>query len=107
MKIFSICAFLIALLVLVVACSPHAYAQTCQPSGHLTGRKPPLGRCNTENDSECCVQGKPYPTYTCSPPVSGRTKAKLTLNSFQEGGDGGGESFCESVTTVSTLITPK
>ncbi|PRQ20885.1 putative rlpA-like protein, double-psi beta-barrel [Rosa chinensis] len=36
-----------------------------------------------------------YPTYTCSPPMSGNTQAYLTLNSFEAGGDGGGPSECD------------
>ncbi|CAN4111620.1 unnamed protein product [Withania somnifera] len=37
-----------------------------------------------------------YTTYKCSPPVTGNTKAVLTLNSFQKGGDGGGPSECDN-----------
>ncbi|CAI9264905.1 unnamed protein product [Lactuca saligna] len=37
-----------------------------------------------------------YTTYTCSPPVTGDTKATLTINSFQKGGDGGGPSECDN-----------
>ncbi|KAF9613798.1 hypothetical protein IFM89_011967 [Coptis chinensis] len=37
-----------------------------------------------------------YTTYTCSPPISGNTKAFLTLNSFESGGDGGGPSECDN-----------
>ncbi|OMO65776.1 hypothetical protein CCACVL1_21403 [Corchorus capsularis] len=40
--------------------------------------------------------GKYYTTYTCSPPVSSQTKATLTLNSFEAGGDGGGPSECDN-----------
>jgi hypothetical protein len=32
----------------------------------------------------------------CSPPVSSHTKATLTLNSFEKGGDGGAPSECDS-----------
>ncbi|KAJ7962368.1 RlpA-like double-psi beta-barrel domain containing protein [Quillaja saponaria] len=35
-------------------------------------------------------------TYKCSPPVSIRTKATLTINSFEKGGDGGAESECDN-----------
>ncbi|KAK2988381.1 hypothetical protein RJ640_019263 [Escallonia rubra] len=49
-----------------------------------------------ENDSDCCVQGKFYTTYTCSPSVSSNTKATLTLNAFQKGGVGGGPSECDN-----------
>ncbi|CAK9169459.1 unnamed protein product, partial [Ilex paraguariensis] len=52
--------------------------------------------CNTENDSECCVEGKYYGIYKCLLRVSGRTKAVLTINSFEKGGDGGAESECDN-----------
>ncbi|KAJ4828183.1 hypothetical protein Tsubulata_025064, partial [Turnera subulata] len=58
--------------------------------------KPPPGQCNQENDSDYCKAGKYYTTYTCSPPVTTNTKAFLTLNSFQKGGDGGGPSECDN-----------
>ncbi|XP_059654225.1 uncharacterized protein LOC132300936 [Cornus florida] len=70
-------------------------AQTCKPSGKLKGKKPPPGECNTKNDSECCEEGKLYTTYKCSPKVSSHTKAVLTINSFEKGGDGGAESECD------------
>ncbi|KAK3205959.1 hypothetical protein Dsin_020005 [Dipteronia sinensis] len=49
----------------------------CQPSGTLT--------CG----------GTPYTTYTCSPSVTSSTQAKLTLNNFAQGGDGGDPSECD------------
>ncbi|XP_050387355.1 uncharacterized protein LOC126803620 [Argentina anserina] len=70
-------------------------AQQCRPSGRIRGKKPPPGQCNKEDDSDCCKAGKMYPKYTCSPPISGNTKAYLTLNSFEAGGDGGGPSECD------------
>ncbi|KAL8111328.1 kiwellin-1-like [Apium graveolens] len=70
-------------------------AEACSPSGKIRGIKPPHGQCNTENDSDCCVKGKLYNKYKCSPSVSSHTKATLTLNSFQKGGDGGGPSECD------------
>ncbi|XVF78790.1 hypothetical protein PTKIN_Ptkin14bG0165300 [Pterospermum kingtungense] len=71
-------------------------AQSCGPSGNIRGKKPPPGQCNTENDSDCCKEGKLYTTHNCSPPVSSHTKATLTLNSFDAGGDGGGASECDN-----------
>ncbi|KAF8378535.1 hypothetical protein HHK36_029878 [Tetracentron sinense] len=71
-------------------------AQTCRPSGSIRGTKPPPGQCNTENDSDCCVAGKLYTTYKCSPTVSQSTKAVLTINSFEKDGDGGGPSECDN-----------
>ncbi|CAN6341897.1 unnamed protein product [Urochloa humidicola] len=65
--------------------------QTCQPSGSIPGKS---GTCNTENGSECCRTGQSYTTYDCSPAVTGSTQATLTLNSFAEGGDGGGAAAC-------------
>ncbi|XP_062090308.1 kiwellin-1-like [Humulus lupulus] len=71
-------------------------AKSCNPSGKIRGKKPPRGKCNPENQSECCKKGKAYTTYKCSPPVSSHTKAVLTINSFQKGGDGGGPSECDN-----------
>ena len=42
--------------------------------------------------SSCCKTGVNYPQYTCSP--SSKSSSLLTLNSFQEGGDGGGAGAC-------------
>ncbi|KVI00814.1 putative ripening-related protein 1 [Cynara cardunculus var. scolymus] len=95
MKNLCIDACILAFLVILVAFPLKIDAQTCNPSGGIRGRKPPPGQCNTENDSDCCVQGKFYTTYTCSPPVTSDTKATLTINSFQKGGDGGGPSECD------------
>ncbi|GJZ66516.1 RlpA-like double-psi beta-barrel domain-containing protein [Tanacetum coccineum] len=86
---------LLVLIALLAASSFEIKAQTCKPSGGVRGKKPRAGQCNRENDSDCCVQGKFYTTYTCSPPVTSGTKATLTLNSFQKGGDGGGPSACD------------
>ncbi|KAI3719286.1 hypothetical protein L6452_20181 [Arctium lappa] len=77
----------LVVLVLLAATSFEIDAQTCKPDGGIRGKKPPPGQCNRQNDSDCCVQGKFYTTYTCSPPVTSDTKATLTINSFQKGGD--------------------
>ncbi|GJU47053.1 putative RNA-directed DNA polymerase [Tanacetum coccineum] len=83
----------------IAASSFEIKAQTCKPSGGITGKKPPAGQCNRENDSDCCVQGKFYTTYTCSPPVTGGTKdtlrARLVRRIFQKGGDGDSPSECD------------
>ncbi|KAA8544086.1 hypothetical protein F0562_021737 [Nyssa sinensis] len=50
---------------------------SCKPSGTL--------KCGANS----------YPTYTCSPPVTSSTPAKLTNNDFSKGGDGGGPSECD------------
>ncbi|KAI3434347.1 uncharacterized protein J3R85_006611, partial [Psidium guajava] len=81
--------FLLFIFILLVGSTcPSTEAQSCKPSGRIRGRKPPPKRCNPENQSECCKQGVFYRTFKCSPPVSHRTKATLTINSFQKGGDG-------------------
>ncbi|XP_074565656.1 putative ripening-related protein 1 [Curcuma longa] len=64
----------------------------CQVSGYLRGT---AGHCNRGFDSECCEAGQSYPQYHCSPQVTGSTRATLTLNSFEEGGDGGAQSACD------------
>lgn len=70
-------------------------AQICNPSGSLRGKKPPGNHCNHHNMAECCKEGEFYKTYRCSPPVSQRTEAILTLNSFEKGGEGGWASQCD------------
>ncbi|KAA8520616.1 hypothetical protein F0562_014872 [Nyssa sinensis] len=37
-----------------------------------------------------------HASLVCSPKVTGHTKAVLTINSFEEGGDGGGPSECDN-----------
>ncbi|KAL5996060.1 hypothetical protein ACLOJK_026133 [Asimina triloba] len=65
----------------------------CKPSGHLNGKS---HSCNTEHDSDCCEAGRKYPQFNCSPPVTGATRARMTINSFAEGGDGGAPSECDN-----------
>jgi len=61
----------------------------CHPSGSLEG--PSTGHiCG-----ECCKPGHLYPKYQCSPPVTKSTRAVMTLNNFEEGGDGGDPSECD------------
>ncbi|XVF33352.1 hypothetical protein REPUB_Repub17cG0161200 [Reevesia pubescens] len=67
------------------------FTYTCKPSGKIRGKKPPPNKC----DSYCCKVGKLYDTYKCSPEVSDRTKATLTLNGFGAGEDGGGQCECD------------
>ncbi|XWS10921.1 hypothetical protein CRYUN_Cryun38cG0039900 [Craigia yunnanensis] len=71
-------------------------AQTCKPNGKIRAKKPRSGRCTIEDDPDCCKEGKLYTTYKCSPPVSNLTKATLTLNSFEAGGDGTAPSKCDN-----------
>ncbi|WJX93023.1 hypothetical protein P8452_74596 [Trifolium repens] len=90
-------SFLLLAITLILTSFVHSEAQNCRPNGAIRGKKAPPGQCNQENDSDCCVcvQGKMYTTYKCSPSVSTHTKAYLTLNSFQKGGDRGGPSECD------------
>ncbi|MED6217090.1 hypothetical protein PIB30_014548 [Stylosanthes scabra] len=96
MKSFCSKAPFIFLIFLVITNCLFSEAQKCRPSGRIIGKKPPPGQCNTENDSDCCKEGKAYTTYECSPPVTSHTKATLTLNSFEKGGDGGSPSECDN-----------
>ncbi|KAL6641236.1 hypothetical protein ACP70R_019417 [Stipagrostis hirtigluma subsp. patula] len=102
------CTKLLSVLVLLQVLSLHVHGATaatnttrarprrgggkCHISGFLRGKG---HKCDTEHGSECCVEGRRYPQYRCSPPVSARTPAILTLNCFAEGCDGGGRSFCD------------
>ncbi|KAJ8448161.1 hypothetical protein Cgig2_031885 [Carnegiea gigantea] len=90
--------FFLKMLVLlsIIMTSSAVMAQECRPSGRITGRQPPPGKCNTENDSECCVPGQNYTTYWCSPPVTNHTEAVLNLSGFDEGQDGGGPARCDN-----------
>ena len=83
------------LLILFLLSSSIVRAQECKPSGKLKGTKPPKDQCNTADGAECCVQGKLYDIYNCSPPVSKATEAILTLNNFEKNGDGGAPSECD------------
>ncbi|KAE8814052.1 putative ripening-related protein 5 [Hordeum vulgare] len=64
----------------------------CQPSGYLPGRS---GNCEMSNSPDCCVDGKQYLQFLCSPPVSATTWAVLTVNGFSKGKDGGLPSECD------------
>ncbi|KAL6642897.1 hypothetical protein ACP70R_021078 [Stipagrostis hirtigluma subsp. patula] len=71
-----------------------ASAATCHPSGFVHGK----GRhCNSsENGSEnCCVTGKRYPRFRCSPPVSARTPAILRFSRFDNGEDDQRIALCD------------
>ncbi|KAK7836239.1 kiwellin-1-like [Quercus suber] len=92
---FSV-VFVLLLFPLLVTKWSCVEAQTCNPGEKFRGTDPPAGKCNTENDSKCCKEGEFYDTYTCSPPVSSSTPAKLTFNSFEEEGDGGDASACDN-----------
>ncbi|KAL9396904.1 hypothetical protein Peur_011157 [Populus x canadensis] len=96
MRTFSVRFSAPLLVVLVLTYALHIEAQQCRPSGQIRGTNPPPDQCNQENDSDCCKDGKYYTTYKCSPLVSSHTKATLTLNSFEGGGDGGAPSECDN-----------
>ncbi|KAL6642896.1 hypothetical protein ACP70R_021077 [Stipagrostis hirtigluma subsp. patula] len=95
---------LLAVLVLLQVLSLHVHGATatkrkpgaggkCHVTGFLHGKG---HKCNKKNGSECCVEGRRYPQFRCSPPVSAKTPAVLTVNSFAPGGDGGGKAFCDN-----------
>lgn len=76
--------------------SLEATLEACKPSGHIQAKGPQPGLCSQLNTTDCCVPGRFYPVYNCSPPVSANTAAMLTLNSFEKGGDGASPSECDS-----------
>ncbi|KAH6779862.1 hypothetical protein C2S52_011099 [Perilla frutescens var. hirtella] len=85
-------------LFLALIFSPHfldARHQACKPSGKVKGKKPPPDHCN-EDDNICCIEGKYYTTYKCSPSVSASTKGVLYLTGFEKGGDGYKPSKCDN-----------
>ncbi|XP_042025941.1 kiwellin-like [Salvia splendens] len=85
---------------------PDVGSHTCGGGG--SGGGGGGGQCSPSGTLHC--GGKSYPQYTCSPPISSSTAAKLTWNDFSEGGDGGGPAECddryhdnsESVVALST-----
>ncbi|KAI3840826.1 hypothetical protein MKW92_034812 [Papaver armeniacum] len=89
---FSSNVITVLVLLTTILISRGVDAQTCKPSGTLIGVEPPPGECNTDFDADCCKPGKSYTTYKCSPTDR---RAVLTLNDFEEGGDGGGASACD------------
>ncbi|KAK3012563.1 hypothetical protein RJ639_009354 [Escallonia herrerae] len=92
---FSVAHLQVLLLVVSFMAFTTAQGQTCRPSGRIRGQKPPKNQCNTDNGADCCKEGHFYTTYKCSPPVSGHTKAILTINDFQKDGDGGAPVECD------------
>ncbi|KAI4978618.1 hypothetical protein ZWY2020_015371 [Hordeum vulgare] len=84
---------LVALSTSHIASSLRPSLGVCRASGYLPGK---LGNCKKSNDPDCCEDGKRYPQYHCSPPVTATTKAVLTLNSFEKGKGGGGPSECDN-----------
>lgn len=83
-------------LFLTICSSHHVEASKCRRSGKERGKKHPSGsECDTEGEL-CCIEGKMYKVYKCSPRVTKRTNAYLTLKSFEEGGDGGSPSKCDN-----------
>lgn len=91
----NLATYLLLFVVLLASSCVLVDGQKCKPSGKIKGKNPPKGECNKNNDSECCEAGKYYTIYKCSPSVSKHTKATLTVNSFEEGGEGGAPSECD------------
>ncbi|KAI4355050.1 hypothetical protein L6164_003864 [Bauhinia variegata] len=94
-KFSSTASFFLLISLLVTNCFSMD-AQKCRPNGRVIGKKSPPRHCNLEEDDICCIPGKTYKTYKCSPPVSSHTKAHLTLASFESGGDGYQPSRCDN-----------
>ncbi|OWM84575.1 hypothetical protein CDL15_Pgr008308 [Punica granatum] len=75
--------------------------QSCYLNYQVRGRKPPPGQCKIRNGSECCKEGKMYPIYKCSQPVSSHAKAMLNHQQLREGQDW---MDCWSATNSTTLM---
>lgn len=78
---------LVVFVLLQIMCFPfhEVSAATCHASGVIHG----MGRnCNRENGLDsCCIAGRRYPQFRCSPPVSNKTPAIMTVNRFENGED--------------------
>ncbi|XWS46068.1 hypothetical protein CRYUN_Cryun14cG0032700 [Craigia yunnanensis] len=88
---FRFCFLLIVTDCFIVEAKPN----TCKPNGKIWGKKP-LVQCNRDHDYDCCKKDELYNIYKCSPEVSNHTEATLTLNSFDEGEDGGAPFECDN-----------
>ncbi|KAJ3681958.1 hypothetical protein LUZ60_014531 [Juncus effusus] len=91
------CLFVAAFLFLALKtnlslASPNRFLSSCEPSGILQSKTDQ--HCDQSNGAECCQAHKSYYQYKCSPPVTARTSATLTLNCFEKDCDGGGPSSC-------------
>uniref|UniRef100_A0A452YL00 Ripening-related protein 1 n=2 Tax=Aegilops tauschii TaxID=37682 RepID=A0A452YL00_AEGTS len=84
---------LVALSTSHIASSLRSGVGVCRANGYLPGKS---GNCEKSKNPDCCEDGKRYPQYHCSPPVTVATKAILMLNSFEKGKDGGGPSECDN-----------
>ena len=74
---------------------PDIGTTTCQGSGGGGGGGQNTCPSTNQNTGSCCDRGT-CQKVSCSPRVlSSGTKAKLTVNSFEAGGDGGGPSECD------------
>ncbi|KAK4607016.1 hypothetical protein RGQ29_001008 [Quercus rubra] len=73
---------------------PDIGTHICSGGGGGGGSSPsPSQNCKSSGTLTCGVNS--YPQYRCSPPLTSSTQARLTLNDFSKGGDGGGPSECD------------
>ncbi|KAL6883477.1 hypothetical protein ACP4OV_010891 [Aristida adscensionis] len=96
-KLACLAVLAVTILLLQVSCAAarshsHHGGGKCRATGFLVGKG---HRCNRQQGSECCVSGRRYPQFRCSPPVSKRTPATLTLNGFESGESGGAPGACD------------
>ncbi|XP_060969964.1 putative ripening-related protein 1 [Cannabis sativa] len=92
-RIFLLGLIILFLTLVLINCDEGA-ASKCRPSGRIKGKKLPPGECM--EDDLCCVEGRMYKVYECSPSVTAHTKAYMTINSFEGGGDGGAPAKCDN-----------
>eukprot|EP00258_Populus_trichocarpa_P028462 XP_024444481.1 LOW QUALITY PROTEIN: kiwellin [Populus trichocarpa] len=73
---------------------PDVGTHICKGGGSSPSSPPLQGNCPLSGERSCKEPSFPA-KYKCSPPVTSTTKAKLTLNDFSEGGEGGAPSECD------------
>lgn len=87
---------LVFALLQILLCFPShevSAAATCHASGVLRGKGQ---HCSKERGLDsCCVAGKRYPQFKCSPPVSSKTPAIMTFTRFENGEDVIRQTSCD------------
>ncbi|KAH7521210.1 hypothetical protein FEM48_Zijuj07G0009100 [Ziziphus jujuba var. spinosa] len=116
LALFISISFMFNIMMIIISPFPSFAASTCggpcQTADDCNGQLICIkGKCNDNPDNDgthnctgggsckpfgtLICNGKSYPKYNCSPPVTISTRAVLRNNDFSEGGIGGGPPSCD------------